>query len=349
MGRDALLSLSFIFWGVIMINGERDDKEIAEALGKVLKGYGYELLENPQRLKGFLADLLPDLKKETRLLLGALREDVGKELYNSRMKRGTVEESVIRKCQHRLVDNMFLSDEASERVVSWIVSALNVKEGLTLPEYYREDYQPVIKVPAERKKTPQTSFLGIITNNAKETAYSEDGKTLLSYGGKENEFFLEDHVEAIGDRCFAGASHLKSVMLTGNIKTIGKYAFKDCTGIESICLPRGVEKVGGAAFRGCTSLSNIIIARGLAKIDIELFKGCTSLAHINIPDTVEEIGDRAFMDCEKLDKVIIKKNIKYIGRDAFKNCAPDFFIEVLNNAYAIQYCLQNGLKYTRRV
>ena len=140
MGRDALLSLSFIFWGVIMINGERDDKEIAEALGKVLKGYGYELLENPQRLKGFLADLLPDLKKETRLLLGALREDVGKELYNSRMKRGTVEESVIRRCQHRLVDNMFLSDEASERVVSWIVSALNVKEGLTLPEYYREDY-----------------------------------------------------------------------------------------------------------------------------------------------------------------------------------------------------------------
>lgn len=333
-----------------MINGERDDKEIAEALGKILKGYGYELLENPQRLKGFLVDLLPDLKKETRLLLGALGEDIGRELYNSRMKRGMVEEAVIKKCQHRLVDNMFLSDEASARVIRWIVSAFDVKEGLALPEYYRDDYQPARPVPTERKKTPpNTSFLGIITNTAKETKYSDDGKTLLSYGGKETEFFLEDHVEVIGDRCFAGAKHLKSVMLTGNIKTIGKYAFKDCTGIESICLPRGVEKVGGAAFRGCTSLSNIIIARGLAKIDIELFKGCISLAHINIPDTVEEIGDRAFMDCQKLDKAVIKKNIKYIGRDAFKNCAPDFFIEVLNNAYAIQYCLQNGLKYTRRM
>ena len=66
-----------------MINGERDDKEIAEALGKVLKGYGYELLENPQRLKGFLADLLPDLKKETRLLLGALREEMIGLLWNN--------------------------------------------------------------------------------------------------------------------------------------------------------------------------------------------------------------------------------------------------------------------------
>ena len=90
----------------------------------------------------------------------------------------------------------------------------------------------------------------------------------------------------------------------------------------------------------CRKLAALLGALALALV------GC---GQQRVPDTVEEIGDRAFMDCEKLDKVIIKKNIKYIGRDAFKNCAPDFFIEVLNNAYAIQYCLQNGLKYTRRM
>ena len=105
-----------------------------------------------------------------------------------------------------------------------------------------------------------------------------------------------------------------------------------------------MTKIGEDAFSLCGSLTTIHIPDGVTEIGNEAFYICTSLTTITIPDSVREIGYEAFSECKKLNSIKIPDSVTKIDGRAFREC-DNLTIIVKKGSYAMQYCIENELKY----
>ncbi len=173
--------------------------------------------------------------------------------------------------------------------------------------------------------------------------YTKDGRTIVSYWGKQTQFAVPKQVRCIAHGCFSNARNLESIFVPEGVESIGRKAFEDCYSLKSLDLPRSVKSIGEFAFRGCEALEEIWSLGSIRTIEPSTFEGCnlkyvhfpsclvsimddafnsnSELRNIDLPDTLETIGNHAFAYCSNLERVNFGSSIKFIGDFCFYECA----------------------------
>ena len=98
----------------------------------------------------------------------------------------------------------------------------------------------------EIKISPRHKYFKVIDNNL----YSADGKSLISYIGKEQEtvFTVPEGVTRICGYAFYGAQNLNRAIIPNGVTSIGERAFRGCSELESVVIPKSVNFIIWRAF-----------------------------------------------------------------------------------------------------
>jgi hypothetical protein len=162
-------------------------------------------------------------------------------------------------------------------------------------------------------------------------------------------------VTSIGEACFAGDFHLKSVVFPSSLDSIGKQAFVSCSRLPSVDIKStGNLYFDEAVFSGCIELNAInlqsdsgifigtscfISSQRLKKADLTApvvgvekwaFLGCDSLNSINIVSTFVSIGQESFSNCHSLKAIVLPSVIDTIASGAFNSCTGLTSIKINN-------------------
>lgn len=102
--------------------------------------------------------------------------------------------------------------------------------------------------------------------------------------------------------------------------------------------------------RNCNrvALESVTVPEGIISIGKGAFSSQMSLVKIVLPNSLEEIGDEAFYWCSCLESLNLPDNVGKIGVDIAVGC-DELVIRIMDNDYAIQYCQDNGIVYSRGV
>ncbi len=107
-----------------------------------------------------------------------------------------------------------------------------------------------------------------------------------------------------------------------------------------------VTSIGDFAFSWCGSLTGITLPDGVTSIGNSAFRSCFSLTGITLPDSVTSIGNSAFRSCFSLTDITLPDSVTSIGKDAFDDCADSLALTVGRDSYAMQYAIDNDIRYT---
>ena len=344
------------------------DKEIALAIGKIINGYGGEMLSPYSRIKGLLMDLLPKYSKERRLIMIALSCGVGVVLYNNKDKNGRVNTKA-KNSSKRFLLEAYVSEEAAEMVIEWIVASFSVRESLPKPKQYEYIYAPVkqdfelhdaensskkhlptdtvekretdavlrMREIASRFLSPSSKSNIIQGEDRTKIKFDATGHIFLQGDLRTDSYVFEDGVTSIAEKAFANASHLQSVTFTNSIIYVGKEAFANCTSLTNVVLLRNMKNLGEGIFKGCSALDSIILPSNMETIPGAMFKRCSNLININIPRTLQKIGDEAFRECAALEEINLPDTLASIsiGDRAFWGCSSLHTIRIGQNVKQI--------------
>ena len=161
------------------------------------------------------------------------------------------------------------------------------------------------------------------------------------------EIVLPKGITELGQEMFNSCSSLKQIEIPKGVTVVGNRAFKDCSALESVVLPEELVSLGNGAFNGCKSLKSVVIPEKVTAIENGTFNGCTSLKTVVLPEGLTSIGSRAFYNCGSLSILSLPDSLASIGRDAFGGC-DELLCVVSDGSAAMQYCEENGIKYTKR-
>lgn len=173
--------------------------------------------------------------------------------------------------------------------------------------------------------------------------YTKDGRTIVSYWGKQKQFAVPEQVIYIAHGCFSNARNLETIFVPQGVESIGRKAFEDCYSLKSLDLPKSVKFIGESAFWGCEALEEIWSLGSIRTIEPNTFEGCNlkyvhfpsclvsimddafnsnrELRNIDLPDTLETIGNHAFAYCSNLERINLGDSVKFIGDLCFYRCA----------------------------
>ena len=173
--------------------------------------------------------------------------------------------------------------------------------------------------------------------------YDKDRSILLQYalGSKEESFSVLGGTETIGEFAFAGAQHLKEVILPETVTRIKNNAFDDCMALEIIHLPKSLKNIEEHAFGWQMKIKEVHIKSLSSWFDVkleglysspfcdsaDLYVNGELLEHLEIPSYVSEIPQHAFMGCQSIKTITITGATKTVGECAFFNCKS---LEVVN-------------------
>lgn len=96
-------------------------------------------------------------------------------------------------------------------------------------------------------------------------------------------------VNAIGQKAFANAKHLKGIVMPSGIKSIGDFAFENCDSLQDVVFPGNSVSLGQGVFFMCPSISNVTIGSDWKSIDFAMFRWSKMLYSVSIPAKVEKI------------------------------------------------------------
>ena len=309
------------------IEGFANTAVIQRRLHSMTELYGAEVIGS-RRCISLVMDHLPDLDKERRLLVRAIRAGVLGTLIKGRGEP----EIAVTKAKRYLLGEAFLAENACDFVLACFTYLL----GLPYQSAYRVE---------EREESR------IIRNDdgADEApAFAERAAVLTAADAvrsklSRNIIVPEGYVK-INDSVYHGYLRLKTVKLPSTMLVIGRYAFAECVHLASIELPDSVKVIKQGAFSGCERLRTVKLPRGLCEIDDELFGGCVTLSEVDIPSSVCMIGAGAFSGCEKLEKVNLPQEIRYIDPTAFSYCGM-LSVSCAAGSYAQRFCEEHDIEH----
>ncbi|WP_455584593.1 leucine-rich repeat protein [Bacteroides sp.] len=190
---------------------------------------------------------------------------------------------------------------------------------------------------SEKDKTVEVTYEYYYENEDNKTPYPEKLiiPSSVAYDGTSYK------VVRIGEKAFACAIQLKSVVLPNTIENIYLEAFYRCSNLTSVTFSNTLKAIGKNSFSNCTSLTSITIPESVTTIEEGAFSGCTLLATIDVPNSVASIAFNTFYATQwynnipdnrfvRLGSVVfgykgkkpetlqIEEGIKYIGRGAFR-------------------------------
>lgn len=168
---------------------------------------------------------------------------------------------------------------------------------------------------------------------------------------------LNDFIDSIPDKCFAGCHNLETVIFHKQPQNIGDLAFAS-TPVEKLYIKINgqlsdtwgmrVKYIGDMAFYGswisgdltfghelyyigeyafgdCFNVDNIDISSAINMYQLSkgCFEGCTSLRYVYLPPQMKTIGELAFQSCSSLYQVVLPRDgmEMTLGDDAFYNCS----------------------------
>ncbi len=179
-----------------------------------------------------------------------------------------------------------------------------------------------LRIPGNVKKIEEAAFAGS--------------------GTESGSLVIEDGVESIGKRAFAGYQSTSSIWIPDSVTNIGERAFVSSK-FSSAKLPnassacwefmadydyRTCGRPGdsyasftswqpGETFADCDNLSSVVIPGGLQIIPPHSFENCIKLRRVDIGEGIISIGAFAFADCHRMGSLTIPDSVKSIGRRAF--------------------------------
>lgn len=125
-------------------------KPVTETLKSLIASHGEEILQQPQRIKAMLADLLPHEKRMRYLLEVSLRAEIPKKLTDIQQDEKEVRETKTNSIKHYFKEEYFLEDNAVKSVFDCWMEV--IKNTLTNPVIYSE---PVTDIDGNVYKTVQ--------------------------------------------------------------------------------------------------------------------------------------------------------------------------------------------------
>ena len=276
--------------------------DLAKTLLKIAEQYGSEILEDIPRLNALLMDYTPDMTRERKLIINALKEGVLAYIIRSIDAEHTIE-VVSRKSISFLLSEMWITEVAAQYVVNVLLQYLGYgvpaqngeSEGESVAEIEKDQNRQLIK--------GDVSFDGVVKK--------ED---LLEYS-------------SIGYKAFASNHQIRDIDIPDNIKRIYSKAFLDCSALSRVQLGKGVEAIGNGAFDGCVSLTEIIaidnpyytVNNGLLidKKNRRLMK-CISNGRrlVNISNGIKTVNRRAF-EGSSVEEIVVPRTVESIEEDAF--------------------------------
>jgi len=151
---------------------------------------------------------------------------------------------------------------------------------------------------------------------------------------------IDEGIECIGKRAFAGCIHLLSLSLPSSlrtvedsafagceistlslspgIQTIGNYAFRDIA-VKNLELFKGLRTIGKGAFENAWRIKSLILPDGLEEIGAGAFSGLGNTTTLQLPATgLRSIGDYAFRSTNNISSIVLPEGLKYIGKSAFE-------------------------------
>jgi hypothetical protein len=273
-------------------------KPVTETLKSLIASHGEDIIQQPQRLKAMLADLLPHEKRMRYLLEVSLRAEIPAKLKDIQQAETEVRETKTNSIKHYFKEEYFLEDNAVKSVfdcweevvlfIDTIVLSLeyDVSEGEYIDEFgvkYNSAKTKLIKLSENLFEYDILPGTKVICTNAF-YGYSElksifipDSVELIghfdSWENDELEKFIVspsnskyctiDGVLYSKDRTniirFPPAKAVSEFILPLNVENIEKYAFQCCKLVKSIVIPHSVTKIHFSSFNECESLEEIIV------------------------------------------------------------------------------------------
>lgn len=174
------------------------------------------------------------------------------------------------------------------------MEAISSRYGLPIYEYIVDPENPVFK-----------SIDGVL--------YSKDGKTLVAFPKKDEDFSFSvpDEVEVIYEEAFDKQENLVSIEFPNGLKEIQGNSFNFCRKLKSFSLPSSVEVYDPIALWHTDALEEFVVAPDnscYVAVDGVLFtKDMKELIH--------------FPDAKRVDTYVIPASVDYIGCMAFLACS----------------------------
>ena len=140
---------------------------------------------------------------------------------------------------------------------------------------------------------------------------------IQAYLGKDPEvivpgFILSGNIVEIGQRAFAGLTHITSVVIPEGVAVIAAGAFTDCQNLKSVTLPKTLLEIGAKAFANCPALETPVIPAGV-KVAKDAFASQSGL-HNKLSEKTETKPDEMEEYKQRFKLRVNKKEIIIIGR-----------------------------------
>lgn len=273
-------------------------KNLGEILLKIKSDYGEKVIDDTPKLNALLMDYAPEMAKERKLVINALKEGVLPQLRRWLDEEEDVE-IVARRCVAFLVAEMWVSETAARYVVNAISYAFGVK-------VISSDNQDITADSSSAKKQ-------LIKGDAQFGAVVKEGD-------------LQEY-ESIGYKAFASNKQLEEIDIPDNIKIIYPKAFLNCSSLRMVKLSQNVQVIGKAAFDGCVSIElfrvdnnpNYTVSKGLLidKNEKKLIRSVNSCEkEFPILNGIKTICKKAF-ERSKVERISIPRSVETIEEDAF--------------------------------
>ncbi len=283
------------------VSDGNQNESMAELLKQFAEDYGKELLLNTARTNAMIMDYVPDRRKERKLILNVMRENVVNELVRFYGKNADETSAGIKKISHRIAEDICITESASEYAVISVAYALG------------------LDVSGEVLSSPENTSSG---------KQAEPDKTVFTKKMRISGDEIDNNFNAVGFRAYSADRNLTEIILPETVTAIYPRAFINCINLKKIFIPSGVRNIGRCAFEGCSSLENILADENstyVVKDGILLDKRTKSAVRAEnsrnrlkyiIPENTERLCRKAF-DYNKAEIIKLPKSLKIIEQDAF--------------------------------
>ena len=295
-----------------------DDGQSKKNLGEIIAGlrqsFGENILDDPARLNSILMDFAPDMPKERKLIVNALKEGILTQFL--RGIEGSREDIkvVAQRCVAMLVSDMWITEAAARYVMDVVLVAFG--------------FSPILSDVVAPDITPDTITSAPVAQPDYRTVLDKTlNKGDKDFGTIVTENDLKDYA-IIGYKAFAANSEVTQIIISGNIQKIHPKAFSGCSSLREINLSGAdVPIIGRNAFEGCVELSTISMPNNsrygvinhmlIDKSEKLLMRYLHSESKtIQIQNGIRTVCRKSFEDPE-IEKVHIPGTVDKIEEDAF--------------------------------
>ncbi len=147
-----------------------------------------------------------------------------------------------------------------------------------------------------------------------------NNEKLVEYFGHDRNVLIPDHIKIIGERAFAKASEMKSLVIPDSVTTIERESFSQISGFSGWSVSTsGIKLHGSNLISNSSQLESIVFGKSVQFIGESAFCSCSKLRIIDLPESLENIEDYAFAETG-LKSVVIPKHTRHIGKASFFGC-----------------------------